>query len=113
MSSLKRFDEVVVPSLLDESITTGTASGLTTAPRTFPMKQLLFTLDPARLAPIQITLLAVVTPVPAFVPKAILLAPVVLWLSALLPRAVLKLPVVFPESASRPTAVFALPVLLF
>jgi hypothetical protein len=48
----------------------------------FPIKQLLSTLKPLTNAPMQITLLAVVTLPPAPKPKAILSLPVLLLLSA-------------------------------
>ncbi len=59
-----------------------------------PIKQLLLTSAPLTLAPIQITLLAVMTPPPPPTPKAVLKPPVVLKKSALRPLAVLPLPVV-------------------
>ena len=57
----------------------------------------------------QITLLAVVTLLPAPMPKAMLLPPVVLLNSANAPSAVLKLAVVLLKRAPAPTAVFSIP----
>ena len=68
-----------------------------------PIKQLLFTSAPD--APIQITLLAVVTLKPAPTPNAILPLPGALLPSALAPTAVLTLPTVLLASALAPTAV--------
>ena len=59
----------------------------------------------------QITLLAVVTILPAFAPKAVLPLPVLL-MSALTPMAVFKLPVALVKRALIPTAVLLLPVVL-
>ena len=67
-----------MPSFPVESTKTGAASGATRAPRILPMKQLSSTLKPATFAPIQITLLAVLTLWPAPEPNAVLLLPVVL-----------------------------------
>src|SRR5206468_3308780 len=93
ISFFNRRDELFVPSWPAESITTGVASPIAVVTsRMLPIKQLLFTFAPG--VPIQITLLAVLTPVPAKTPKAVLPAPVLL------------------KSASLPTAVLALPVLL-
>ena len=75
-------------------------------PRMLPIKQLLLTFAPD-LAPIQITLLAVVTPLPAPTPKAVLPLPVVL-LERVAPMAVLSAPVVLFERTS-PVAVLLLP----
>jgi hypothetical protein len=61
-------------------------------PRMLPIKQLSLMFEPN--APIQITLLAVLTAVPAKKPKAVLAPPVVLIASALEPMAVFWLPVV-------------------
>ena len=62
-----------------------------------PIKQPLLTFAPA--VPIAITLLAVVTPLPASNPKAVLSLPVVLEMSVPKPMAVLASPVVLLESA--------------
>jgi len=80
------------------------------APKIWPIKQLLFTFIPV--APIQITLLAVVTFKAAKRSNAKLLPPVVFASSAESPIAVLPAPVVLLNSAFRPLAVLVLPVLL-
>src|SRR5260370_41715355 len=112
-SRLKRREELIVPSWPAESIRTGIASGLcVVTPRILPIKQVLSKLAPATLAPIQITLVAVVTPEPAELPKAVLRSPLVLLNSAPSPIAVVLLPVVAPGSELVPMAVLALPVVI-
>src|SRR6266508_2594854 len=77
-----------------------------------PIKQVKSTFAPATSAPIQITLVAVVTSLPARLPKAVLLAPLVSKASASTPVAVLALPMVLATSALTPMAVLLLPVVL-
>src|SRR6476660_8614539 len=95
ISFLNRAEELIVPSWLAASITTGRALAfIVVTPRMLPIKQVLLTFAPETLAPIQITLLAVVTLPPAPAPKAVLVPPVVSRSNACTPTAVLKLPVV-------------------
>src|SRR5207248_10524756 len=93
ISSLNLREEVIVPSLPFELMKTAIPEG-DVWPKMFPIKQLSSTLFPATLAPIQMTLLAVVTFWPASLPKAILELPVVLLGSALSPIAVFATPAV-------------------
>src|SRR6266542_6451603 len=103
ISFLYRREELAVPSWPAESIRTGMASGFAVVTsRMLPIKQLLSTFSPGPKAPIQITLLAVLTPKPATAPKAVLLLPMVLLGSAKIPLAVLLLPVVLLKSALKP-----------
>lgn len=74
-----------------------------------PIKQLSLTSAPGE--PMQITLLAVPTALPALAPKAVLPLPV-LDKSAFSPMAVFELPVKLRVRALLPTAVFSLPVVL-
>ena len=71
-----------------------------------PIKQLLSTFAPV--AFMQITLLAVLTELPAFAPKAVLPLPV-LGKSAPVPTAVFELPVALALRALLPTAVLFAP----
>src|SRR6266436_3351982 len=109
MSSLNRRAEVAVPSLPSELTKTAVPPEEVVL-KIWPIKQLLSTFAPG--APIQITLLAVVTRLPALLPKAVLKLPVVLVRSAPIPIAVLLLPVVLSVSALTPLAVLPLPVVL-
>src|SRR5215468_1816965 len=82
ISFLNRREELIVPSCPAESIKTGRALGFAVAtPRMLPIKQVLLMFAPATLAPIQITLLAVVTLLPDPKPKAVLPVPVMLFSS--------------------------------
>src|ERR1051326_9502450 len=111
ISFLNRREELIVPSWLFESITTGSASPFwVETSRIWPMKQLLFMLAPR--AAIQITPCAVVTLEAENAPRAILLLPVVLPASAVWPIAVLLSPVVLLSSAALPIAVLLLPLML-
>src|SRR5690242_16605676 len=109
MASLKRREDVAVPSW-PVALTKTAAPPEDVTPNILPIKQLLSTLLPS--TPIQITLLAVVTPWPALAPKAVLLPPVVLFTSALSPMAVLALAVVLLKSAPLPLAVLEFPMVL-
>src|SRR6266550_4721527 len=75
-----------------------------------PIKQLLVTFAPE--LPMETTLLAVVTLVPAPSPRAVLPWPEVLKPSAPEPMAVLPLPVMLATSALSPLAVLSTPVVL-
>src|SRR6266699_3653401 len=98
ISFLNRREELAVPSWPAESIMTGMASAFAVVTsRMRPIKQLLVTFAPA--VPIAITLLAVVTPLPASNPKAVLKLLVVFLSSAKEPSAVLSKPVVLRLSA--------------
>ena len=77
ISSLNRADEVVVPSLPLELMRTAIPLGDVEVAM-FPIKQLSSTLSPMTPAPIQITLSAIETALPASNPMAMLLRPVVL-----------------------------------
>ncbi len=79
-------------------------------PRMLPIKQLLATSAPE--LPMEMTLLAVVTLLPAPSPRAVLPWPEVLKPSAPEPMAVLPLPVMLAMSALRPLAVLSTPVVL-
>src|SRR5437899_10534445 len=89
ISLLNRREEVKWPILPVESTDTGTPSPPTGAPKMLLIKQLLSSLRPERNAPIQITLLASATPLPAPAPTATLLKPVELFKRASKPLAVL------------------------
>src|ERR1041384_3873049 len=105
ISFLNRREELIVPSWLFESITTGSASPFwVETSRIWPMKQLLFMLAPR--AAIQITPCAVVTLEAENAPRAILLLPVVLLIRARAPCAVLLAPPLLLRSAAAPVAVF-------
>ncbi len=98
ISFLNRREELAVRSWPKESIRTGMASACAVVTlRMLPIKQLPLTFRP--MDPIQITLSAVVTLLPAPSPKAVLLKPVVFW-SASAPMAVLLKSVVM-QSAMR------------
>src|SRR6266480_1643126 len=100
ISFLNRREELIVPSWLLESIMTGMASAFAVvASRMWPIKQLLLTFAPPAVAPITITLSAVVTPLPASNPKAVFPLLVVLKMSAPTPMAVLAPPLVLSWSA--------------
>src|SRR6516165_787689 len=91
ISSLYRAEEVIVPNWPFELMRTATPSD-EVAPKILPIKHVLFTFAPATPAPMQITLLAVVTLSPASSPIAVLLLPVVLLRNALRPTAVFPRP---------------------
>jgi hypothetical protein len=93
MSRLNRRDEATVK--LDVCIDHHRYCPYLLLSKIFPIKQLLLTFAAGTLLPIQITLLAVVTLLPALAPKATLPLPVPLNASARLPTAVLSPVVLF------------------
>src|SRR5437660_6445460 len=107
MSSLNRREEVDVPSLPFEF--TKTATPPEDVPlKMWSMKQLPLTLLPA--APIQITLLAFVTPEPASLPIKTLKSPLVRLIPAGEPTATLTFPLVRLSSALAPIATLLAPL---
>jgi hypothetical protein len=120
--SLKRFEEVAVPSWPFAATRTAVPLGIVwpaiplikvAVMSVFPIRMVLPSpATPLTLAPMSMLLSPVVRLLAALRPKAVLLLPVVLLKSALSPTAVLTSPSVLLLSAESPLAVLPLPTVL-
>ena len=105
ISSLKRADEVTVPSWPLAFMKTGVPLGVV-----FPIMPAIYVAVWVPWVPMRMVLASPATP---RFPISILLSPVVRLLPAKLPNAMLSLPVVLAKSAKIPLAVFHAPIVLF